>query len=248
MAPAQILIGKRYYRNHKGFAVKEVLSFGTKHDKTMVTYKFIFGVKRLLGTTQTTTLKSFAKWSNGCCDLLPSQNYEDFLGAIIQPTFLVRDTKGNDVYRCSGVCAKRYLKKGFAIQLDSETLQLTSDIPLVKIGECFPNYLTNPYFMAAKNTHCVVCGKTKQLTRHHVVPQRYKKYLPLEARQRISNILFVCRPCHDIYEIKSEIFDARIADIQNPLQKIRLWEKHFRAVMKPNHIPRGWHLLMAVAI
>ena len=59
----------------------------------------------------------------------------------------------------------------------------------------------NQFFLAVKNDACVCCGRGDRLSRHHVVPKRHKKKVPMPWRNCLSNLaLFVCLDCHEKYE------------------------------------------------
>ena len=58
-----------------------------------------------------------------------------------------------------------------------------------------------PFMIEPKENICVACGKTKDLTQHHVVPLRYRKLLPLRAKRHGSyDVLGLCSDCHRKYE------------------------------------------------
>jgi len=245
-----IEVGKSYYRKSGTSAyVKRVdRIYQDQSGRWRLEYTVVFSTGRRanpIGTKGSTRVSNFARWASGCFEESFYQTFEALVGCQILPTYLVLDTSGSPVFRCNHKRRNFYLRNGYAKEINTDTIQLTNDQPLTVIAKRYPNYRNNPFFFAKKNTHCVVCGKKNQLTRHHVVPQRYKEHLPLDVRNRLSNVLFVCLRCHHKYETTSEAFDKRIQHIDDPKQRVRLWEKHFRAVMQPNHIPRGWHLLMA---
>lgn len=66
---------------------------------------------------------------------------------------------------------------------------------------------------------CVVCGTNEKLTRHHVIPQSFRRYFAEEFKSRASHdVLAVCRPCHDEYnlhevELRREIAERYQADV-----------------------------------
>ena len=105
-----------------------------------------------------------------------------------------------------------------------------------KLAELYDGHL-GPFFLEVKNDHCVVCGKDHGLTRHHVVPKRHKRKLPLEVRKQLSNVLFVCLDCHDRYEARQLVSESL-----DPF----VWKDHFVATMEPAFLPKGWDIVLAV--
>jgi len=48
---------------------------------------------------------------------------------------------------------------------------------------------------------CPYCGKCRLLTKHHILPQRFYKFIPLKYRNELENRqIDICRKCHDKYE------------------------------------------------
>ncbi len=67
---------------------------------------------------------------------------------------------------------------------------------------------------------CCGCGIDKNLTLHHVFPHCYKKYLPLEYKTHDhSNVLCLCRECHNQYEIKADKVKRELIDNIIPYQQ-----------------------------
>jgi protein-arginine kinase activator protein McsA len=59
----------------------------------------------------------------------------------------------------------------------------------------------DPWTTLAKPNHCVVCGSTKKLNRHHVVPWSFLRHLPEWAKKHNSHdVLPTCTKCHMRYE------------------------------------------------
>ncbi len=58
------------------------------------------------------------------------------------------------------------------------------------------------YYLSNRESMCCVCGVTKNLTRHHVVPYGYRRHLPLEYKSRSSHdIMTLCDTCHTRYHM-----------------------------------------------
>ncbi len=59
----------------------------------------------------------------------------------------------------------------------------------------------DPFFMQKFKNHCVVCGSTEELTRHHVVPYVFRQTFPEELKAHDHyDVLLVCHDCHESYE------------------------------------------------
>lgn len=73
-----------------------------------------------------------------------------------------------------------------------------------------------------KDNLCVVCGETKDLTRHHIVPTCFRKHLPKEyIRITFYDIVPLCYNCHTSYEkiaqsYKDQLFLLNGIDINIP--------------------------------
>jgi hypothetical protein len=95
------------------------------------------------------------------------------------------------------------------------------------------------FFLAVKNDACVCCGRGNRLSRHHVVPKRHKRKVPLPWRNCLSNVLFVCLDCHEKYEQTPEP-DPEVADWRD---YVYAWKDHFTRVMQPRFLPAGWDIV-----
>jgi hypothetical protein len=221
---------KRYYRK-RGVCgtVREVLAVRDGQ----VDYQVLHGPALKRQPRGTCGLKSFALWANG---EFHGDDFRRLDGARLHGTFVVQSVAGTPIFRCSARRGKFYLRKGYAVQVDEQTLRFTDDTTEKKLAYLYDGKLS-PFFMEVKNDRCVVCGKDHPLTRHHVVPRRHKRKLPLDVRQRISNILFVCLDCHHAYETRQLVSDSL-----DPY----VWKDHFIDTMKPRFLPRGWDIVLAV--
>ena len=98
--------------------------------------------------------------------------------------------------RCSREKIGWYLSKGIAEKISDNPLTIRLKFePSGREGQNDP-FLTN-----GKPNHCVVCGTTKNLSRHHVVPKCFVRYLELKyIMDTLHDIMPLCRPCHGKYE------------------------------------------------
>lgn len=64
--------------------------------------------------------------------------------------------------------------------------------------------LEDPLLLDGKPNICVVCGVDDELTRHHIVPYSFIRYMRVEYKVDIIRDIFpLCRYCHNEYEKKS---------------------------------------------
>ena len=222
--------GKKYYHK-RGVcgAVRQVLAVRDGR----VDYRVLHGPAMKRNACNTCSMKNFAQWADGEFE---GEDYHRLDGAKLHGTYIVQNVAGAPIFRCSARRGCFYLKKGYAVQVDDGTLRFIDDTTEKKLAHLYDGKLS-PFFMEVKNDRCVVCGKDHNLTRHHVVPQRHKRKLPLEVRQRISNILFICMECHHLYESQQLTSDSL-----DPY----VWKNHFVETMKPKFLPKGWDIVLAV--
>ena len=126
-------------------------------------------------------------------------DYSHLDGAKQFDTFLVLSTKGEPLLRCSQKRADFYLKKGFARPVDGRRFAVHRHDHGETLADLYLGEFSQ-FFLAVKNDACVCCGRGDRLSRHHVVPKRHKKKVPMPWRNCLSNVLFVCLDCHEKYE------------------------------------------------
>lgn len=101
--------------------------------------------------------------------------------------------------KCDRKRANWYLSRNIA--------ELVSEDPLIfklKFKPNGPGNANDAYSLARKENKCVVCGTHENLTKHHIVPHMYRKFLPLEIKSRSSHdIVVICVPCHSKYETEA---------------------------------------------
>jgi hypothetical protein len=165
-------------------------------------------------------------------------DYGHLDGAKQWPTFLVLSTRGEPLLRCSQKRAHFYLRKGYANQLAEGVLQFTDDSTETTLAELYLGEFSE-FFVAVKNDRCVCCGRGDRLSRHHVVPRRHKRKVPLPWRNCLSNVLFVCLDCHERYEQMPEP-DPEAADWK---EYVYAWKGHFLRVLQPQFLPAGWDIV-----
>lgn len=104
--------------------------------------------------------------------------------------------------------AKWYIRKNLGT--------LESEDPLTIRLNFEPSNSTNKedsFYLIPRENKCVVCGTSEKLTRHHVVPQSFRKHFELSMKSRASHdVLAVCRDCHDEYNIHEDEFRKKLEE------------------------------------
>lgn len=104
--------------------------------------------------------------------------------------------------------AKWYVKKGLGI--------LEKECPLtvrLKFSPSNNEKREDRFYLIPRENKCVVCGMTENLTRHHVVPQSFRRHFSLDLKSRASHdVLAVCRKCHDDYNVFEVEFRKILAE------------------------------------
>ena len=71
---------------------------------------------------------------------------------------------------------------------------------------------------------CELCGcESDCLTRHHLIPQLKCKNKYKEMKNDDSNIIVICRQCHD--QLHAEYSESELRDLYNTKEKILSSEK-----------------------
>ncbi len=143
--------------------------------------------------------------------------------------------------RCSQKRVRFYLKKGFVRLVTEGVLQFTDNTTEKTLEELYLGQFSK-FFLAVKNDRCVCCGREDRLSRHHVVPKRHKKKVPMPWRNCLSNVLFVCLDCHQKYEMSPEP-DPDSTDWR---RYVHAWKEHFIRVLEPRFLPAGWDLVSVI--
>lgn len=65
---------------------------------------------------------------------------------------------------------------------------------------------------------CALCGAKKKLTRHHLIPKVRAKNKYKEIKEDPSNLLWICRSCHD--QIHSLWDESTLRDLYNTKEKL----------------------------
>lgn len=96
----------------------------------------------------------------------------------------------------------------------------------------------DPFYLQHKPNRCVVCGKEKSLTKHHVVPYQYRCRFHDRYRCHTSHDVFLlCRDCHSKYEIhakklKEELFGDQERLLLDLFEKYRIAVRNASTLLK----------------
>lgn len=68
------------------------------------------------------------------------------------------------------------------------------------------------FYSAARNNHCVGCGKTSQFLKYRILPSCYRRALPVSLKShRSHDVVLICLMCHETAQQTSERLKGAIA-------------------------------------
>ena len=114
---------------------------------------------------------------------------------------LIQAPDGVVLSRCGMKKVEWYVKHGLAeiIETDPVTTIRLKFEPSGRRG------LGDPLLLDGKPNICVACGTPDDLTKHHIVPYSFIKYMKIEYKVDIIRDIFpLCQPCHGDYEKNSQ--------------------------------------------
>jgi hypothetical protein len=108
-----------------------------------------------------------------------------------------------------------YLKKGLAVLVSKDPCTIK-----LKFEPKGRGHSNDKFYLQDKENKCVVCGRTENLSKHHVVPYCFRKFLPDEIKgHSYHDVIPVCRGCHDVYEKHADILKKEISkEYHSPMQ------------------------------
>ena len=92
--------------------------------------------------------------------------------------------------------ANWYLKKGIAEDIIGDASSIKLKFKPNQLG-----HHGDDFYLNEKDNICVCCGSSCELTRHHVIPKCFSRYMPAKYTKHSSHdVLLLCRVCHEKYE------------------------------------------------
>lgn len=112
---------------------------------------------------------------------------------------IIESPDGEILSRCGKRKIEWYLSKNLANLVAENPLTIRLNFePKGRDGA------NDPLIEEGKPNICVVCGTEHNLTKHHILPYSFAKYMDEKCKSNlIHDILLLCRTCHDDYEKKS---------------------------------------------
>ena len=109
---------------------------------------------------------------------------------------LIQAPDGVNLSRCGMRKLNWYLDRDLADVVDTDPLTIR-----LRFEPSGREGVEDPLLMEGKPNLCVVCGDTEKLTRHHIVPYCYVKYMEVKYKvDIIRDIFLLCEECHGGYE------------------------------------------------
>lgn len=112
---------------------------------------------------------------------------------------LIQAPDGTNLSRCGKKKLRWYIERDLAYKVcdNPPTIRLKFE-PSGRRG------LDDPLLLDGKPNICVVCGTDEDLTRHHIIPYSFIRYMQIEYKVDVIRDIFpLCRECHNDYEKKS---------------------------------------------
>lgn len=158
------------------------------------------------------------------------KRFENFLPRTteIYGNCLVLSDTGVEMFRCLQKKANWYLSRNLAKVISENPLTIQLTFKPKKEG-----WNGDPYYLSQKLNVCAQCGEDalEILTKHHIVPYAYRKYMPAEVKQASSiDVTPLCLEHHMEYEweadkLKYELADKYSAPIHNKMSPKQLFMK-----------------------
>lgn len=122
--------------------------------------------------------------------------------------FHVESPEGVLMFHCGPRKCMWYLSRDLAdiVAMDPPTIRL-------KFEPNGQGHAGDEYYLSTKRNECVVCGVTTDLSRHHVVPQLYRRHFPESIKDHsYHDILLLCCECHENYERVADELKTKLAN------------------------------------
>lgn len=151
----------------------------------------------------------------------------------IYGNWTVLSIRGEEIFKCLEERANWYLVRNLATRISENPPTIQLNFEVKKEGN-----KGDAYYLSSKKNICVKCGtdNLEVLTKHHIVPQMYRKYMPLNIKSRNSfDVVPICFKHHDEYErfadeLKNNISNKYNAPINGIYVECNELEKKIQAI------------------
>lgn len=122
------------------------------------------------------------------------------------------------MFRCDEKKINWYLSRNLAHKICDEPLSIKLNFKPKGLGKSTSQYCLNEI-----PNRCVCCGSEEYLTQHHVIPNSYRKFFPIDLKSNnFHDILILCGDCHSEYELKANELKNKIAiDYDVPIDGVK---------------------------
>jgi len=120
-----------------------------------------------------------------------------------------------------------YLKKNLAVEVHSDDGVRTIKLLFEPAGK---GNIGDPYMLADRSSHCVICGDKKKLTRHHIVPYCFVSHFSeVDKNHNSYDVVLLCHACHRKYEKEAQKLQVQLCREFVPGSKIN--DKHKQIIV-----------------
>ena len=130
------------------------------------------------------------------------------------------DPNGLFLCRCNENKAKWYLSRNLAKKIKEDPLEIMLTFVPKGVGN-----RGDEFYLEKRENKCVVCGTEENLSKHHIVPQCYRRHFPSDNKDHSSHdVVLLCPKCHHSYErfadkLKNEFAENFKAPLHNKINK-----------------------------
>lgn len=124
-----------------------------------------------------------------------------------------------------------YLKKNLAVIVeDTSGHEGAKFVVQLKFQPKGMGARDNTALRKAKDNLCKRCGSSLDLTRHHIIPYRFRKAFPIDMKShRSEHVAALCESCHRVYEteeapkLHNELFVLSEKRIYTPEERRQIY-------------------------
>lgn len=144
---------------------------------------------------------------------------------------LVRNTDGEMMFYCATKRANWYLDRNLAIKLNDDPLEVQLTFEPKGKG-----HLGDDFYLQPKKNICIVCGTSENLTRHHIVPMAFRRYMDLSVKNHdCYDVVLLCVECHERYEVEAHKLKTILAkEYDAPVHGVYMNKDAFVAAERVN--------------